>query len=101
MEESSLIRACPFPPGVEKPEPVYSSKRYGREFLFNALTLRNLVLIFVLVAGMFLYVYSYESINTTGIPVLFRENYIILLGIYSYLSSMISWYIKNYRKKNN
>jgi hypothetical protein len=99
MEETKLFRACPFPPGIEKPDPVYRSKRHNRAFLSKSLNLRNSILVFTLVAGMFLYAYSFDSINTTGIPVLFRENYIVLLGVYSYLSSMISWYIKKYKEE--
>ncbi|MBN2336437.1 hypothetical protein JXL21_12840 [Candidatus Bathyarchaeota archaeon] len=98
MEQQRLVRACPFPPGVSKPRVEHVPRRWGRT-LSRVVSLRSMVLVMALVAVTYLYVDSYVIVNTTGTPVLFRDNYVLLLSLGSYVSIMVTWYIRRWKMK--
>jgi len=47
----------------------------------------------------YLYVNSYGLINTTGEPVLFRDNFFVLLSLGSYFAVMLMWYIRRWKSE--
>lgn len=90
--------ACPFAPGETKPESMKSPRRTERlSFLKNK---RLIVLVFSVLCLILIYTNSYPYFEWEGSKVLFRDGYIVKMSFYTYLSSMITYFIREFRKNN-
>jgi len=97
MENQGIAYACPFPPGVQKPKVDHVPRRWRRTLRQNVVSLRSVSLVLAFLSVTYLYVNSYGLINTTGEPVLFRDNFFVLLSLGSYFSAMLMWYIRRWK----
>jgi hypothetical protein len=97
MEKNGVVYACPFPPGVPKPTVGHVPRRWGRTLRQSVVSLRSVSLVLAFLSVTYLYVNSYGLINTTGEPVLFRDNFFVLLSLGSYFSVMLMWYIRRWK----
>jgi hypothetical protein len=97
MEKNGVVHACPFPPGAHKPRVDHVPRRWRRTLRQSVVTLRSVSLVLVFLSVTYLYVNSYGLINTTGKPVLFRDNFIVLLSLGSYVAAMLMWYIRRWK----
>ena len=93
-----LTYACPFAPGAAKPESMVSPS-------FPRLTLRRRLvnrksglLVLSFVSLVLLYGYCYPSMSYSGTPFLFEDDFFIRMSLYSYVTSMLGFYIKKYRR---
>jgi len=93
-----IKHACPFPPGVVKPESI-QGPRDQSNLLKRILNKKTLFLIVSLIAVTILYSRSYSSLNWGGSPVLFQDWYIVKMSFYTYISGMITYYFREYRNK--
>ena len=92
-----IENACPFAPGEVKPESMQSTLNHNvwmRRFIIG----KGLMLIGSILALTFLYGYSYTSLNWGGSQVLFQDWYIVKMSLCTYLISMITHYLKRYKK---
>lgn len=93
-----IKNACPFAPGEVKPKsiPVNSSQ----DGLFKRITDGKLVLLVLsLVVLTLVYSHSYSDLNWEGSSVLFNDWYIVKMSFYTYFTSLISFFIREYRRK--
>ncbi len=97
MENQGIVYACPFPPGAQKPKVDHVPRRWRRTLRQNVFSLRSVSLVLAFLSVTYLYVNSYGLINTTGKPVLFRDNFFLLLSLGSYFSAMLMWYIRRWK----
>jgi hypothetical protein len=93
-----IENACPFAPGVAKPESMQSTLSKGS--LMGKIRIgKVLILLGSIIALTLLYRYSYPSLNWGGSSVLFQDWYIVKMSIYTYLLGMITYYLKGYQKQ--
>ena len=97
MEKHWIAYACPFPPGALKPTVDNVPRRWRRTLRQNVVSLRSVSLVLAFLSVTYLYVNSYGLINTTGEPVLFRDNFFLTLSLGSYLAAMLMWYIRRWK----
>lgn len=93
-----IENACPYAPGVLKPDSMPTPKGQTSPLrrLFNG---KLLVLLICIAALTLLYSYCYQSLNWGGSPVLFQDWYIVKMSIYTYVSGMIAYFFREYRRK--
>jgi len=99
MENPWIDYACPFPPGATKPKVDHVPRRWRRTLRRNVVSLRSVSLVLAFLSVTFLYVNSYGLINTTGEPVLFSDNFFVLLSLGSYFAAMLMWYIRRWKTR--
>ena len=99
MEKHWIAYACPFPPGALKPKVDHVPRRWRRTLRQNVVSLRSVSLVLAFLSVAFLYVNSYGLINTTGEPVLFSDNFFVLLSLGSYFAAMLMWYIRRWKTR--
>ena len=94
-----IINACPFAPGITKPASMDtpSISKLTRRRLVNR---KSIVLVLSFVSLILLYSYSYPSLNYSGTPFLFEEGFFIRMSLYTYVTSMLGFYIKEYKRRN-
>jgi len=93
-----IENACPFAPGEAKPKSI--TVKSNQEGLLKKLANRKLIaLVLSLVVLIFVYSRSYSDLNWEGSNVLFNDLYIVKLSFYTYLTSLISFFIREHRKK--
>ncbi|MFA9437928.1 MAG: hypothetical protein ACEROO_12585, partial [Candidatus Bathyarchaeota archaeon] len=86
-----MVNACPFAPGVAKPESMAAPST-------RRLTMRRLVnwksglLVLSFVSLVLLYSHSYPSLNYSGTPFLFEDGFFIRMSLYTYASSMLGFF---------
>jgi len=97
MEKHWIAYACPFPPGAPKPTVDHVPRRWRRTLRQNVVSLRSVFLVLAFLSVTYLYVNSYGLINTTGEPVLFRDNFFLTLSLGSYFAAMLMWYIRRWK----
>lgn len=97
MEKHWIAYACPFPPGAQKPPVDHVPRRWRRTLRRNVVNLRSIFLVLAFLSVTYLYVNGYGLINTTGEPVLFRDNFFVLLSLGSYFAVMLMWYIRRWK----
>ncbi|MCW4048956.1 MAG: hypothetical protein NWE89_04390 [Candidatus Bathyarchaeota archaeon] len=99
MSKLDLTRACPFASGVAKPDKMYVAPRPAVPFIKRLTKNRALVFTMAILGLTFVYTSSYGFVNTTGKPILFQDNYVIVVSLYSYVIGMITYFVKEYRQK--
>ena len=93
-----IKNACPFAPGAVKPVSLGGSRDQSR-VLKRLLNRKFLFLLISLIALTVLYGRSYSTLNWGGSPVLFQDWYIVKMSFYTYVSGMLSYFIRRYRQK--
>jgi len=94
MEKNGVVYACPFPPGAQKPAVDHVPRRWRRTLRRNVVSLKSVSLVLAFLSVTYLYVNLYGLTNTTTEPVLFRDNFFVLLSMGSYFAVMLMWYIR-------
>ena len=93
-----VFEACPFAPGELKPDSIYVAPGHNRDHR-KTLT-RKIVFIVVAMVGLaFLYSYIYSDFSLTGEPMLYWDDFVFSLGVYTYLSFMVAFFIKQHKRK--
>ena len=95
-----IKNACPFAPGAVKPDS-FGGPRDQSSVLKRLLNRKFLFLLISLIALTVLYGRSYSSLNWGGSPVLFQDGYIVKMSFYTYVSGMLSYFIRKYKQKKN
>lgn len=94
-----IVRACPFPPGAPKPKTMSAPDRPWLSLMKKKLGTRGILVITGLVSMVFLYTHAYSNMNFTGKPIIFEDNFFLLLSFYSYLSSIAIFFVKKHRTR--
>jgi hypothetical protein len=94
-----IVNACPFAPGVAKPASMAAPSVPRLTMRRRLVSWKSTVLVLSFVSLTLLYSYSYPSLNYSGIPVLFQDGFFIKMSVYTYVTSMLGFYIKEYRRK--
>lgn len=90
--------ACPFAPGAAKPESMERPRRKERlSFLKNK---KLIILVFSVLCLMIFYTSCYPYLEWEGSKVLYQDGYIIKMSFYTYISSMLTYFIREFRKNN-
>ncbi len=94
-----IIIACPSAPGITKPASMDTRSIFKRtrRRLVNR---KSIVLVLSFVSLILLYSYSYPSLNYSGTPFLFEDDFFIRMSLYTYVTSMLGFYIKKYKCRN-
>jgi len=94
-----IVNACPFAPGVAKPASM-AAPRVPRLTMRNRLVNRkSTVLVLSFVSLVLLYSYSYPSLNYSGTPFLYEEGYFLKMSLYTYVTSMLGFFVKKFRRR--
>ena len=93
-----IENACQYPPGAVKPESIQGPRNQS-DLLKKILNKKTLLLVVSLLALTILYSQNYSSLNWGGSPVLFQDWYIVKMSFYTYISGMITYYFREYRRK--
>ena len=93
-----IINACPFAPGAVKPASmaVPGAPRLSLRRLVNR---KSTFLVLSFVSLVLLYGYSYPSLNYPGTPFMYEESYFLKMSLYTYVSGMLGFFIKKYRRR--
>lgn len=94
-----IVNACPFAPGVVKPASMPAPKLPTITTWNKVVNRKTIVLVLSFVALTLLYSYNYPALNYSGKPLLFEDAYFIKLSIYSYVTSMIGYFIREHKRK--
>lgn len=95
-----IRNACPFAPGVAKPASM-ATPSYTRLTTWRRLVnWKSSILVLSFVGLILLYSHSYPSLNYSGTPLLFEDGFFIKMSIYTYVTSMLGFYIKEYKRRN-
>ena len=93
-----IKNACPFAPGEVKPKSVPINS--NQEGLLKRLVNRKLIALILSLVGLTLvYSHNYSNLNWEGSKVLFNDWYIVKMSLYTYLTSLISFFIREQRRK--
>ena len=94
-----IVNACPFAPGVAKPA-IMPGPNLPKVSLWNKMVNRKtIILVLSLVSLTLLYSHNYPALNYSGKPLLFEDMYFVKLSLYTYVSSMIGYYIREHKRK--
>ena len=93
-----IDNACPFAPGEMKPKsiPVNSNHTGVLKRITNG---KLVVLVLSLVVLTLVYSFNYPDLNWEGSSVLFNDWYIVKMSLYTYATSLISFFIREQRRK--
>ncbi len=92
-----INNACPFAPGEVKPRSIPVNSNH--EGLLNRITNGKLIVLVLSLVGLTLvYSHSYSDLNWEGSSVLFNDWYIVKMSLYTYLTSLISFFIREHRR---
>ena len=94
-----IINACPFAPGVTKPDSIPSPNVPRLSIRNKVINRKTIVLVLSLVSLTLLYSHNYPALNYSGKPLLFEDYYFIKLSMYSYVATMVGYFIREYKKK--
>jgi hypothetical protein len=94
-----IVNACPFAPGAVKPATMEVPSQVGLTMRRRRVTWKSSVLVLSFLSLVLLYSHSYPSLNYSGIPVLFQDWFFIKMSIYTYVTSMLGFFIKKYRRR--
>ena len=95
-----IINACPFAPGVTKPATMAMPSLTGLTMRRRLVNWKSSLLVLSFVGLTLLYSHSYPSLNYSGTPLLFEDGFFIKMSIYTYVTSMLGFYIKKYKRGN-
>jgi hypothetical protein len=93
-----IKNACPFAPGEVKPDSIPTSSN-NQAVLKRVLNKRNFLLVLSLVFLTVLYTLSYSNLKWEGSSVLYQDWYIVKMSFYTYAMSLISFFIRENRRK--
>lgn len=94
----NLSEACPFAPGEIKPESIYVPHGHASDSR-KALTLRIVIVVIAMFGLALLYSYFYNDLSLTREPMIFWDEFVLSLGIYTYVSCMLVFFIMQYKRK--
>jgi hypothetical protein len=94
-----IANACPFAPGVSKPASMPGPKLSKVSLWNKMVNKKTIILVLSLVSLTLLYSYNYPSLNYSGTPLLFEDMYFIKLSLYTYITSMVGYFIRDYKRK--
>ena len=92
-----MVNACPFATGVAKPESM-AAPSTPRLTMSRLVNWKSGLLVLSFVSLILLYSHSYPSLNYSGTPFLFEDGFFIRMSLYTYVSSMLGFFIKKYRR---
>ncbi len=95
-----IINACPFAPGVAKPASMDTPSLPRLMMRKRLVNWKSSLLVLSFVSLVLLYRHSYPSLNYSGTPFLFEDSFFIKMSIYTYVTSMLGFFIKKYRSRN-
>ncbi len=95
-----IINACPFAPGVAKPASMATPSVPGLTMRRRLVNRKSSILVLSFVSLTLLYSHSYPSLNFSGTPFLFEDGFFIKMSIYTYVTSMLGYYLKEYKRRN-
>lgn len=93
-----MVNACPFAPGVDKPESMAAPSTPRLTMRRRLVNWKSGLLVLSFVSLVLLYSHSYPSLNYSGTPFLFEDGFFIRMSLYTYVSSMLGFFIKKYRR---
>ena len=93
-----MVNACPFAPGVAKPESMAAPSTPRLTMRRRLVNWKSGLLVLSFVSLVLLYSHSYPSLNYSGTPFLFEDSFFIRMSLYTYVSSMLGFFIKKYRR---
>lgn len=94
----SLVEACPFAPGEIKPDSIYVPHGHGDENR-RSLTLKIVIVVIAMVGLALIYNFVYNDLSLTNEPILLWDDFVLSLGIYTYVSCMLVFFIRQYKRK--
>lgn len=92
-----IVKACPFAPGAVKPASI-AVPRAPRLAMGRLVNRKSTFLVLSFVGLLLVYGYSYPSLNYPGTPFLYEESYFLKMSLYTYMSGMLGFFIKKYRR---
>lgn len=93
------VNACPFAPGEVKPASIPEPNVPRRSIREKIVNRRSIILVLSFVSLTLLYSYCYPALKYSGKPLLFEDFYFIKLSLYSYVATMIGYYVREYKRK--
>ena len=60
---------------------------------------KAIILVLSLVSLTLLYSHNYPALNYSGTPLLFEDMYFIKMSLYTYITSMVGYFIREYKRK--
>lgn len=93
-----VINACPFAPGATKPVTMTEPSMPRPTLWQRLVNWKSTVLVLSFVSLVLLYSHSYPSLNYSGTPFLYEEGYFLKMSIYTYVTSMLGFFVKKYRR---
>ena len=93
-----VINACPFAPGTAKPASMATPSLPRLTMRKRLVTWKSTILVLSFVSLVLLYNYSYPSLNFSGKPLLFEDWFFIKMSLYTYVTGMLGFFIKKYRR---
>jgi hypothetical protein len=93
-----IENACPFAPDEIKPE-VMTSASNSKGWIYKLINFKLIFVFLTLLALTLLYNYSYPSLEQVGSRVLYQDGYIVKMSFYTYMFGMISYFIRERRRK--
>lgn len=95
-----IKNACPFAPGEIKPESIATPSN-NQGVLKRIMNSRNLLLVLSLIFLTVLYTMSYSDLKWEGSSILYQDWYIVKMSFYTYAMSLISFFIRENRRKKD
>jgi hypothetical protein len=95
-----IVNACPFAPGAVKPASMAVPRTSGLAVWKRLVNRKSTFLVLSFVSLMLLYGYSYPSRHYPGTPFMYEESYFLKMSLYTYVSGMLGFYIKKYKRRN-
>lgn len=96
---SGVSRACPFAPGLAKPDSIPGPRRPRAQLRRRLVNRRSVALVLSLAGLVLLYGYSYPWLEHPRGALLFEDDYLVKLSVYSYVASMLGFFIRRYRRR--
>ncbi len=94
-----IMNACPFAPGLAKPASMPGPKLPRLSLRNKVVNRKTVILVLSLVSLTLLYSYNYPELNYSGKPLLFEDMYFIKLSLYTYVTSMVGYFIREHKRK--
>jgi threonine/homoserine/homoserine lactone efflux protein len=94
-----IVNACPFAPGVAKPASMRGPSLPKISLWNKMVNRKTIILVLSFVSLTLLYSYNYPALNYSGKSLLFEDMFFIKLSLYTYITSMVGYYIREYKRK--
>ena len=94
-----VVNACPFAPGAAKPSSMTTPSRPKVSMRKRLVNRKSIVLVLSFVSLVLLYSHSYSSLNYSGTAFLFEGGFFIKMSLYTYVTSMLGFFIKEYKRR--